>query len=100
YGFKAAFNETFRVEGSPTDWWVSPYQFGIDQGPVALMIENHRTGLIWSLARRCPNIVAGLRRARFSGGWRSRRGTGPTRRAPGLVVDLGGERWTGFDERP
>jgi hypothetical protein len=28
-------------------------QFGIDQGPVVLMIENYRTGLIWDLMRRC-----------------------------------------------
>jgi hypothetical protein len=36
---------------------------------VALMIENHRTGLLWNIMRRCPTVVAGLRRAGFSGGW-------------------------------
>ena len=36
YGFKASFNQTFRVDDSPTGWWVTPYQFGIDQGPVVL----------------------------------------------------------------
>jgi len=42
---------------------VTPYYFGIDQGPVALMIENlpQRSGL--DVTRRCPCIVAGLRRA-------------------------------------
>ncbi len=40
-----------------------------DQGPVALMIENFRTGLIWKLMRRCPYLVDGLRRAGFTGGW-------------------------------
>ena len=69
YGFKASFNQTFRVDDSPTGWWVTPYQFGIDQGPVVLMIENYRTGLIWDITRRCPYFVAGLRRAGFSGGW-------------------------------
>ena len=49
--------------------WVSPYHFGIDQGPIVLMIENYRTGLLWKLMRRCPPIVTGLRRAGFSGGW-------------------------------
>jgi hypothetical protein len=68
YGFRCSFNQTFRVE-SPTGWWVTPYQFGIDQGPVVLMIENYRTGLIWNLMRRCPYVVAGLRRAGFTGGW-------------------------------
>jgi hypothetical protein len=69
YGCKPSFNQTFRVEDSPTGWWVTPYYFGIDQGPVALMIENHRSGLIWDVMRRCPYIVAGLRRAGFMGGW-------------------------------
>jgi len=69
YGFKPSFNMTFAMEGSPTGWWVTPYHFGIDQGPVALMIENYRTGFIWQVMRRCPVIVAGLRRAGFCGGW-------------------------------
>ena len=47
YGFKPSFNQTFAVPTSPTGWWVTPYHFGIDQGPVILMIENYRTGLIW-----------------------------------------------------
>ena len=42
------------MDDSPTGWWVTPYHFGIDQGPVVLMIENYRTGLIWDLMRRCP----------------------------------------------
>lgn len=69
YGFKASFNRTFRVDDSSTGWWVSPYQFGIDQGPVVMMIENYRTGLVWDIMRRCPYVVAGLRRAGFAGGW-------------------------------
>jgi hypothetical protein len=69
YGFRCSFNRTFRVDGSPTGWWVTPYQFGIDQGPVVLMIENYRTGLIWDLMRRCVPVVTGLRRAGFTGGW-------------------------------
>ena len=69
YGFKPSFNPTFRVEGSPSGCWVSPYHFGIDQGPVILMIENYRTGLIWNLLRRSPDLAAGLRRGGFRGGW-------------------------------
>ncbi len=69
YGFRCSFNQTFRMDDTQTGWWVTPYQFGIDQGPVVLMIENYRTGLIWSIMRRCPYIVAGLRRAGFTGGW-------------------------------
>jgi hypothetical protein len=33
------------------------------------MIENHATGLIWDIVRRCPYIVEGLKRASFRGGW-------------------------------
>jgi hypothetical protein len=69
YGFKTPFNRTFRVDDSPTGWWVAPYQVGIDQGPVVLMLENYRTGLIWDITRCCPYVVAGLRRAGFTGGW-------------------------------
>jgi hypothetical protein len=68
YGFKPSYNKTFTEE-SPTGWWVTPYHFGVDQGPIILMIENYRTGLIWDLMRRCPYVAAGLRRAGFRGGW-------------------------------
>lgn len=49
--------------------WLSPEHHGLDQGPVALMIENHRSGLLWRLMRECPAIVTGLRRAGFRNGW-------------------------------
>jgi hypothetical protein len=68
YGFKATFNRTFPVEGSPIGW-VSPYHFGIDQGPIVLMTQNYLTGSLWDLMKKCPAIVTGLRRAGFTGGW-------------------------------
>jgi hypothetical protein len=69
YGFKPSFNQTFAPNDSSSGWWISPYHFGIDQGPVVLMIENYRTGLIWNIMRRCGPIVTGLRRAGFTGDW-------------------------------
>src|SRR4029450_2133687 len=63
YGFKPSFNQSFVVETSPTGWGVTPYHFGIDQGPVVLMIETYRTGLLWNLMRRCQPVVTGLLRA-------------------------------------
>jgi len=51
--------------------WVSEGYFGLDQGIAVLMIENHRSRLIWNLMRRCPPIGLGLRRAGFTGGWLS-----------------------------
>jgi hypothetical protein len=72
YGFKASFNASHPGEpGNPYGWWVSPWHFGLNQGPIILMIENYRTGLLWRLMRSCPYIVSGLRRAGFSGGWLS-----------------------------
>ena len=68
FGFRSSFNRTFPVAGGD-DGWVSPYRFGLDQGPIALMIANYRSGLIWEVMRRCPFIVTGLRRAGFTGGW-------------------------------
>jgi hypothetical protein len=57
------------------DWraWVSAGLFGLDQGIVLLMIENHRTELIWQLMQNCVPIRTGLARAGFRGGWLSRR---------------------------
>ena len=65
-----SFNASVRTESGST--WVSPGHYGLDQGIIALMLENHRSGLIWKLMRNCPYFVAGLRRARFSGGWLDR----------------------------
>lgn len=70
YGFKASFNPSHPgVPGNPYGWWVSPWHFGLNQGPIVLMIENYRTGLLWQLTRNCPYIVGGLRLAGFTGGW-------------------------------
>ncbi len=69
YGFRATFNPTFPVASGGEHGWVSPWHFGINQGPVVLMIENYRSGLIWRLMRECSYIVGGLRRAGFRGGW-------------------------------
>lgn len=66
YGFKCSYNPTFTANGRG---WISKGYYGLDQGPIVMMIENHRTGLIWRLLRSCPHIVTGLRRAGFRGGW-------------------------------
>ncbi|MGD0908247.1 MAG: glucoamylase family protein [Candidatus Acidiferrales bacterium] len=69
YGFKASFNLTFPGQAANKKGWVSPWHFGLNQGPIILMIENYRTGLLWRLMRSCPYIESGLRRAGFGGGW-------------------------------
>jgi len=63
----SSFNPGLATADRPV--WVWPGQFGLDQGIVTMMIENHRTGLPWRLMRDCPPLVTGLRRAGFRGGW-------------------------------
>ena len=69
YGFRPAYNPSFRVHNGKHRAWESPSHCAINQGPIVLMIENYRTGLIWRLMRRCPAIATGLRRAGFRNGW-------------------------------
>lgn len=52
YGFYDAFN-------LPSRWFAKSY-LAIDQGPIIVMIENYRTGLIWNLFMSCPEIQEGL----------------------------------------
>ena len=66
----SSFNPTLACTTGPA--WVSAGHFGLDQGIVLMMIENHRTERIWRLMRACPYIRNGLRSAGFRGGWLSR----------------------------
>ncbi len=72
YGFKATFNPTYGERSVRAKPWVSPYHYGINQGPIVMMIENYRSGLLWELVRRNPYFVTGLQRAGFVGGWLNR----------------------------
>jgi hypothetical protein len=69
YGFKCSYNPTFTSGSGNRKGWVSKGYYGLDQGPIVMMIENYRSGMLWRLMRRCPYIVSGLRRAGFRGGW-------------------------------
>ena len=64
--FSSGFNPTLR---SDTGGWLSDGWYGLDQGLLVMMIENHRTGLIWEIMRRCSHVRDGLKRAGFEGGW-------------------------------
>ena len=76
YGFIDAFNETFPASRPavrdgvvhPEAWFTNNY-LGIDQGPIVLMAENHRSGLVWTVMKKNAHIVRGLCRAGFTGGW-------------------------------
>jgi hypothetical protein len=67
--FKCSFNPTFPDPLNRVCGWVSPDHYGLNEGPIVLMIENYRSGLLWRLMQGCPYLVKGLRRAGFRGGW-------------------------------
>ena len=69
YGFRCSYNPTFSDEDKAGQGWIAQGYYGLDQGPIVMMIENHLSGLLWTLMRSCPYIEAGLRRAGFEGGW-------------------------------
>jgi hypothetical protein len=57
YGFYDAFSET-------AGWFPKRY-LAIDQGPIVVMMENHRSSLLWNLFMSCPEIKQGLRKLGF-----------------------------------
>ncbi len=57
HGFTDAFSEEAG--------WYSSDHLAIDQGPIVVMIENYRSGLMWRLFMSCPEIQAGVRRLGF-----------------------------------
>lgn len=58
YGFYDAFNVT--------ESWTASSFLAIDQGPMIIMIENYRTGLIWDLLMSSPEVQAGLSKLGFT----------------------------------
>ncbi len=57
YGFFDAFNLSAQ--------WFDNQHIAIDQGPIIVMIENYRSGLLWSLFMSDPEIKAGLTKLGF-----------------------------------
>ncbi|RZJ32484.1 MAG: Tat pathway signal protein [Brevundimonas sp.] len=77
YGFLDSFNPTLTVRDGPLQHgrivpgvgWVDGDYLGIDQGPIVIQIENHRSEIVWKHMRGEPNLTRGLKRAGFTGGW-------------------------------
>ena len=76
YGFIDSFNPTLNFAQTvqmghivPGVGWFDNDYLGIDQGPIVAMIENHRSGLIWTTMKKNEHVRRGLRRAGFTGGW-------------------------------
>jgi hypothetical protein len=57
YGFRDAFSIDER-------WFADSY-LAIDQGPIIIMIENHRSALPWNLFMSCPEVKTGLKKIGF-----------------------------------
>lgn len=57
YGFYDAYSET-------ENWYPKRY-LAIDQGPIAVMIENYRSGLLWNLFMSHPDVQKGLDKLGF-----------------------------------
>ena len=45
--------------------WYATTHLAIDQGPIVVMIENYRTGLLWNLFMKIPDIQNGLKKLGF-----------------------------------
>lgn len=77
YGFVDSFNPSFQFSDVrlqhgrivPGLGWVDTDHLGIDQGPISLMLANHRRDAVWALLRGEPQLTRGLQRAGFRGGW-------------------------------
>ncbi|WP_420603036.1 glucoamylase family protein [Flagellimonas sp.] len=57
-GFYDAFSPQYN-------FWVAEAYLAIDQGPIIIMIENHRTGLLWNLFMQNEDIRKGLDKLGF-----------------------------------
>jgi hypothetical protein len=62
-GFTGGYNLTFRDENRKP--WVDKEMVGIDHGAAILMVENYRSGLLWSLCMKYQGTVRGMERAGF-----------------------------------
>jgi hypothetical protein len=83
YGFVDSFNPTLKADVrvqhgrvDPKLGWFDTDWLGIDEGPILLMLENRRSGLVWDVLRRNPHVRRGLLAAGFRGGWLDEAGAG------------------------
>ena len=58
YGFADGFSEQHN--------WYAKTHLAIDEGPIVVMIENYRSGLIWNLFMKIPDIQNGLKKLGFT----------------------------------
>ncbi len=61
YGFTDGFSESHN--------WYAKSHLAIDQGPIVVMIENYRSGLMWKLFMQIPDIRNGMKKLGFTSKW-------------------------------
>jgi hypothetical protein len=61
YGFADGFSESKN--------WYGKTHLAIDQGPIVVMIENYRSGFIWNLFMKIPDVQKGLKKLGFKSKW-------------------------------
>jgi hypothetical protein len=69
YGMMCSINPTYPGKIDGLEGWYSNNYYGLNEGPVVLMIENYLNGFVWDLMKRQSSISVGLKRAGFLGGW-------------------------------
>jgi hypothetical protein len=57
FGFADGFSESRN--------WYAGTHLAIDEGPIVVMIENYRSGLIWNLFMRIPDVRSGMKKLGF-----------------------------------
>lgn len=84
---RVAEDSRLMTPGGPVDAYrpatgeATPGRIAIDQGPIVIMIENYRSGLLWRLFMGHPDVRRGLARA----------GMRPPRHPTGFPYALSGE---------
>ena len=77
YGFFDGFNPSFRdtnvtLRSGSADTrlgWVDHDYLSDNQGPILGILANYKTAIVWKATRHVPNLLRGLKRAGFTGGW-------------------------------
>ena len=59
----AGFYDAFSPQNN---FWVANAYLAIDQGPIIIMIENYRTGLLWNLFMQNEDVQKGLNNLNFN----------------------------------
>lgn len=61
YGFAQSFSQSHN--------WYAKSHLAIDQGPIVVMIENYRSGLLWKFFMQIPDVQNGLEKLGFRSPW-------------------------------